>query len=87
MKTVTVDTTAGGVAIVAAGPPRNRLILCNVSAGTVFLKVDGSATALATTNGLPLLQNVPMNLSGLGITAVAGIVAAATSDVRVAFED
>ena len=87
MKTVAVGTTAGGDVIVAAGPPRARLMLANAGAATIFLKFDGSATALTTANGFPLIQNAVLDLSGKGVTAVRGIVASATVDCRVAFED
>ena len=62
-------------------------MLANAGAATIFLKFDGAAAALTTANGFPLIANAVLDLSGKGVKSVLGIVAAATVDIRVAFED
>lgn len=87
MKTVTVDTTAGGTTICAAGF-RKFAHIQNVGSVDVYLKYDGSATALTTSNGIKLSPSewlVLNNLPGqpLFTDAILGIVASGSADVRV----
>ena len=65
MKVVTVDTTAGGVELAPAGN-RDFLHILNNGAATIYLKYDGSATALTTANGWPVPAGNYFNLDNDG---------------------
>jgi hypothetical protein len=51
---ITVDTTAGGVTIIATGMRTRLVTLANTGNVTAFLKLDASTTALTAANGHPL---------------------------------
>lgn len=84
MKVVSVDTTAGGVVIVTAGPlvPRRTLMIKN-GATAIFVKFDGTSTTLTAANGFPMAANEILNLSGMCIPEVRGITSAGSSSVAV----
>lgn len=84
MKVVTVDTTAGGVEIVAAGPAiRRDILIIKNGATAMFVKFDNSATVLSAANGMPMAANEILNLSGLPVRQVLGITAAGSTSVAV----
>lgn len=87
MKAVTVDTTAGGIQICAAGD-RDFLHIQNNGATDIFVKYDGSATALTAANGVKVAAGEWLVLNNDGTRKifnkeVRGITSAGSSDVRV----
>ena len=86
MKAVTVDTTAGGVQLCAAGD-RDFVHIQN-GATDIYLKYDGSATTLTAANGCKLAAGEWLILNNDGTRKifnkeVRAITSAGTSDVRV----
>lgn len=92
MKTVTVNTTAGGVELAPAGN-RAFIHLYNAGSVTAYLKYDGDATALTTSNGMPLPAGATLHLNNDAggkapfIHEVRGITASGSTDIRVQGED
>lgn len=87
MKAVTVDTTAGGVQIAPAGD-RDFVHVQNNGATDIFVKYDGSATALTAANGVKVAAGEWLVLNNDGSKKifnkeVRGITSAGSSDVRV----
>lgn len=86
MKVVSVDTTAGGTEIVPAGY-RNFIHIQPIGAD-LYVKYDGSATALTTSNGLKISDGAYLNLNNDGSKhlfnhPIIGITASGTATVRV----
>lgn len=77
-----VVSTAGGTAIIANLAQRRTVIIYNNGTAIVYLGFDSSVT---TSNGIPLLPQSSMELGGKNVsrkTAIYGIAASGTQDVR-----
>jgi len=79
---VTVDTTVGGILIMASNPLRKGCLIVNNGSVTIYLGMDNSVTS---STGLPLAANATFNNSGfndLWKGAIWGITASSSSDTR-----
>jgi hypothetical protein len=82
------NVTTAETTVVAPGP-YEFIHIQNVSDTTVYLKYDGSATALTTANGFPLAANQTLMLNNdnqkqlfrRGVTAIHG--ASGNKEIRV----
>lgn len=89
MKTVAVDTTAGGILLAAAGH-RDFLHVQNTDAAiNIFVKYDGDSDALTSANGMRLAPGDWLVLNNDGVRKifdkeVRAIAASGSVDVRVA---
>ena len=84
--TISCDTTASGVLIVAANENRSApLYIFNTAAGTVYTG-SGLPSALTSSNGIPLLQNTGRYVSDGSSKPYTGayrcITASGSSDIR-----
>ena len=66
MSNVLVDTTTGGVSVLASNGNRRAALVKAPSANTatVYIKFDSSATVLSTSNGYPLEPGDEIILAG-----------------------
>lgn len=74
MANVSVDTTSGGVSVLAKnGNRRAALIKAPIgNTATVYVKFDSSATALTTSNGYPLEPGDELILAGRSMGGSVG---------------
>jgi len=92
LASVTVDTTAGGVTILAANGNRRQAIVKSLPTNTqtVFLGFDAAGTTLTAAIGLPLapgetmtIDREPANAGNPNVYAIKGITSSGTADIRV----
>jgi len=79
---VSVVSTAGGTAIIANLSQRRNVLIYNNGTAIVYIGFDASVT---TSNGIPVLPQASLELQGMFVsrkTAIYGIAASGTQDVR-----